>query len=117
MKILVCDDESSVRKVLVVMLGIDHHQVETAVDGQEALEKIQANSFDVLITDLKMPKLSGLELVGRLRDEKNPLKIIMITGYWDEMDKSQLDRLELNGFLTKPFKTAELLECLNALGS
>ena len=118
MNILVCDDDELIREIVALMLRNGRHQVEIAIDGQDALEKIQSNpnSFDALVTDFKMPRLSGVELVERLREMKNPLKVIMITGYSDEVKKGALDRLGLNGFLKKPFKMPELLDCVNALG-
>lgn len=118
MKILICDDNFLIREIVKAMFSVRKHQVEIAIDGQDALEKIQAkpNFFDVLITDYIMPRLSGAELVERLRALNLSLKTIMITGYSDHMDDGTLDRLRLNGFLKKPFTENELLDCVNTLG-
>lgn len=116
MKILVCDDDNLMREVVAVILLIGNHQVEIAYDGQEALEKIQANSFDVLITDHKMPRLSGIKLIEHLREMKNPVKVIMMTAYSDEIDMEALDELRLNGFFKKPFNSIDLLDCVKNLG-
>ena len=113
MKILVCDDDQFIRKIVTEMLGFAKHQVTTAFDGQDALEKIQTNTFDVLITDYKMPRLSGAELAGRLRMLNIPLKVIMISGFSSALDARERDQLQLDGFLKKPFKPSQLFECLS----
>jgi len=115
MKIIFCDDDHLFRTIGEAILRMGMHDVEIAYDGQDALEKIQANSFDVLVTDYKMPRLTGGELVEKLRELNIPIKVIMITGYPNEIEKAAMDRLRLNGFLKKPFKAAALLECVHNL--
>ena len=73
------------REIIKKIFSIRKEQVEIAVDGQDAFEKIQANPnfFDVLVTDYMMPRLSGTELIERLRELNLPLKMVMVTGYSD----------------------------------
>ena len=117
MKILICDDERLVRTIVSTILLSAGHQVETACDGREALARIQAgpDDFDLLITDNRMPGLTGVELVQELRAMRLPLKILMICGFPHRCDKGARDRLDLDGFLNKPFKPADLLERVNDL--
>jgi len=111
MKILVCDDEPSVRDYVSYLLVKVGHQVETASDGQEALEIILANpdSFDVLITDYRMPRLTGMQLVVKIRAMNVPLKVLMISGF-DIPDSPLID-----GFLRKPFEPTDLWDCLKRI--
>jgi len=115
MKILVCDDEPIIREITSTMLRMHKHQVEIASDGQDALEKIQAEPFDVLITDFKMPRLNGIELIERLRAMESPLKVVLITGFADELDTETMEGLKLDGFLKKPFKKTEIIDCVNKI--
>jgi two-component system cell cycle sensor histidine kinase/response regulator CckA len=118
MKILVCDDEHLVRVIVSTILESAGHQVETACDGQEALENIRAhpNSYDLLIADNIMPRLNGVELVENVRASNIQVKVVMITGFPNQVNAGTRDRLRLNGFLNKPFKPDELLDCVNQLG-
>ena len=82
MKILVVDDEKIKRITLADDLAAQGHEVVVAADGEEALEKLAAGRFDVVVTDLKMPKLDGIELLKRIK--QGPLaamEVIMMTAY------------------------------------
>ena len=118
MKILVCDDEPEVVEYVAVVLEQEGHQVDTAKDGQDALDKIldSPNPFDVLITDNRMPKLTGIELAQTLRTMNAPLKMIMISGFSNLSEAGVDEGGLLDGFLSKPFESDELLDCLNNLG-
>ena len=97
-----------------MMLKSLDHEVTLSCDGQDALEKIQANTFDVLITDNKMPRLSGVQLIEILREMNNPLKIIMITGFASQLNAEKKPLFD--GLLIKPFRAKDILECLRNLG-
>ena len=117
LKMLVCDDDPTIRKIVVAVLESAGHYVEAASDGREALEKIQAKPafFDALITDNLMPRLSGIGLVEKLREANIPMKVIMITGYGMESATKSADHPQFDGFLMKPFKATDLLQCLKNL--
>jgi len=118
MNILFCDDNFLMREIIKKIFSIRKDQLEVAVDGHDAFEKIQAkpNFFDVLVTDYVMPGLSGMELIEKLRALNLPLKMIMVTGYSDDVDRAALDRLQLNGFLKKPFTEDAFLDCVKNVG-
>ena len=116
MKILFCDDELPLRRIVSMILDAHGHHVEVACDGQEALEKIQANAFDVLITDNAMTPLTGIELVEKLRAVNNPIKVIMASAFKNQLDAAVQDRLHLDGILIKPYDGKELFDCLKNIG-
>ena len=113
---MVCDDEPFLREYVVSILESEGLQVETSFDGQEALEKIQENpnAYNVLITDNRMPRLTGIELVEKVRALKLPLKVIMISGI--ELQDTSLRNQPPDGFLSKTFTRDELLDCLKTIG-
>jgi len=117
MHIIVCEDDQLVRKIVSSVLELGGHRVENACDGQEAFEKIQANpgAFDLLVADNLMPRLSGLELVEKLRGLHFTLKTVMVTGFATNLDVAEQERLQISGSIKKPFKPKELLECVNSL--
>lgn len=119
-KVLIVDDEEDIREILNRLLrgfGLD---VTEAKDGMEALEILSKDKFDLIITDLKMPRLGGEELVERMREHKlSDAKIIVITGAvrMDEKgEKELLKRLSADGFLDKPFSREVLGEQLRDIG-
>lgn len=117
MRILVCENDLLVKTIIwKILVGAGHH-VETAIDGQDALEKIQKNQnkFDLLITDNNMPRLTGIELVEKLRALKPQLKVIMSSSAISPLEAGTRNRLQLSGILYKPFKVTDLLDCLNML--
>ena len=116
MKIILCDDDLLIRTVVSTALEAAGHQAVVAVDGQEALEMIQGDSFDLLVTDKRMPRLNGIELVEKLRELKIPVKVVMASAFSHESDMHVQDRLQIDASLKKPFTKAELLECLSKLG-
>ncbi len=107
-RILVVDDEPSIRKVLQAHLARDGHAVETATDGAEAIGRLEAEPFDLVITDLKMPGVGGLEVLAHVRQNQPGLPLIVITAH-GTVD-SAVEALKLGAFdyITKPFDLAEL---------
>jgi len=101
-----------------MVLGFAGHSVETVEDGRDALERIESDpeAFDVLITDNNMPRLSGIELVKRLRGRNVPIKIVMASAFASQVDAISREELRLDGVLQKPFSKAELLACVKNLG-
>lgn len=117
MKILVCDDDPLMRHIISKILNTGGHQVELTWGGHEALEIIQANpnSFHVLITDNNMPRMTGIELIEKIRALGVRMKMIMTIGNSAHLDTEVQERLRLDGILSKLFTKNELLDCVNAL--
>jgi len=108
-RILVADDEKIKRITLADDLATQGHEVVTAADGQEAWEKLQAGRFDVVVSDLKMPKLDGIELLKRIK--QGPLatmEVIMMTAYGSIPVAVEAVKLGAFDFLTKPFRNEDL---------
>lgn len=117
MKLLVCDDNFMMRRIESAILDTAGHQVETAIDGQDAFENIRANPnmFDVLITDNQMPRLTGVELVDKLRAFNVQIKVILVSAFLIPLVAETKRRLQLDGILQKPFTSDELLDCVKKL--
>ena len=113
MRILVVDDEKIKRVTLAEDLSTQGHQVVTAGDGTEALESLKGEPFDVVVTDLKMPKLDGIELLKRIK--QGPLadmEVIMMTAYGSIPVAVEAVKLGAFDFLTKPFRNEDVFPLL-----
>ena len=107
-RILVVDDEITVGKSISQALASDDYEVETALSGAEALQKEGQKKYDVIIADLMMPGLSGLDLLASLRRLGSAAKVIVVTGY--PTMKTTVQSMQSGAFeyLPKPFLPAEL---------
>jgi DNA-binding response OmpR family regulator len=112
--ILLVDDEASVRKVLAFPLERDGYEVVQAADGEEALERFAAQPVDLVVLDIMLPKLDGLEVCKRLRATSN-VPIIMLTARDDELDKVIGLELGADDYITKPFSIREFRSRVRAL--
>ncbi|MFL5953005.1 MAG: response regulator [Gaiellaceae bacterium] len=112
--ILLVDDEESVRKVLAFPLERDGFTVVQAADGQEALEKFAAQPVDLVVLDIMLPRLDGLEVCKRLR-ATSTVPIIMLTARDDELDKVIGLELGADDYITKPFSIREFRSRVRAL--
>ncbi len=112
--ILLVDDEESVRKVLTFPLERDGYNVVQAVDGEDALARFGAGGIDLVVLDLMLPKLDGLEVCRRLRAESE-VPIIMLTARDDELDKVVGLELGADDYITKPFSIREFRSRVRAL--
>ena len=107
-KILVVDDELNMRLVLKAMLKKEGYDVVTAADGREALEILQGDKIAVVATDLKMPRMDGMELLDRIMQDDPSLPVIILTAYGTVA--TAVDALKKGAFdyITKPFEQDEL---------
>jgi len=111
-KILLIEDDVGISAGLVKELQAEGYQITTAVRGDEGLAWAQANACDVVLTDLKMPGLSGLELIERLHAAKAKLPIIMMTAFGTAETAIEATKRGAYDYLLKPFEMGELLELL-----
>ena len=112
--ILLVDDEDAVQKVLSYPLERDGFRVVAARDGEEALAKFASEPIDLVVLDLMLPKLDGLEVCKRLRAESE-VPIIMLTARDDELDKVLGLELGADDYITKPFSIREFRSRVRAL--
>ena len=106
--ILVVDDEPVVREALRRLLSLDGYDVVVAVSGDEALSCIPRQGFDVIVSDIRMPGLNGLQLLERLRAANPRVGVILVTAYADVDTAVEALRLGANDFLLKPFEMDDL---------
>ena len=114
MKILVVDDEKLLVKGIKFNLENDGYEVAVAYDGEEAVELAKSGDFDLIILDIMMPKMTGLEACMQIREFSN-VPIIMLTAKGEDMDKLIGFEQGTDDYLTKPFNILELKARIRAL--
>ena len=117
-KILVIEDEAAIRRVLVKIIGEenDAYQLEEAVDGLEGLEKISKSDYDLVLCDIKMPKMDGVEVLEKIKKLKPEIPVIMISGHGDLDTAVNTMRLGAFDYISKPPDLNRLLNTVrNAL--
>lgn len=113
--VLVVDDEKSLREFVRRNLEARHYKVLTASNGLEALALFNTEKIDLVILDLMMPHLDGLETTRRIRSESSEIPIIILTALGEESDKVRAFDLGADDYLTKPFGVGELLGRIKAV--
>jgi DNA-binding response OmpR family regulator len=112
--ILLVDDEDAVQKLLTYPLEREGYRVVSALDGQQALERFDAEQPDLVVLDIMLPKVDGLEVCKRLR-ARSTVPIIMLTARDDELDKVVGLELGADDYITKPFSIREFRSRVRAL--
>ena len=112
-RILVVDDDRELRLLSAAVLVRSGYQVDTAEDGAAGWATLHANSYDLLITDNNMPKLSGVELVKKVRSARIALPVILASGALPTEELNRHPWLQLAATLVKPFYSGQLLETVN----
>ena len=108
-RVLVVDDEASIRDLLAKTLALAEYDVDLAPDGRTALERLRIIPYDLLITDLKMPGVDGLAVIREARRLKADIPVIIITGFSTEASAIEAVNLGVSGYLTKPFRIPRVL--------
>ena len=112
-KILVVDDDESLLELVKAVLEEDGYSVETANNGEEALEKLKTIKPDLILLDMMMPGMSGREVCENIRKDPKTkgLKVAFITvAKFSEAGKSVLEKMNVSDYVTKPFDNADLLK-------
>ena len=108
-KILVVDDEEALRTVLSGELVSEGYDVRTASDGDEAISSIQKESFDLVLLDIKMPRLNGFEVLKFVKEKHPRTKVVMLTGFADLKNAIESKKLGAEDFVSKPYDLVDLL--------
>jgi two-component system, NtrC family, response regulator PilR len=117
-RVLVVDDEESIREFLEIMLRKEGYEVTCAEDGQKALETIKKKSIDLVISDLQMPNMTGIELLRNVKDQYPEMLFMMITAFGTTETAVEAMKLGAYDYITKPFKIDEVrINIANALRS
>ena len=114
-KILVVDDEKMIVKGIKFSLEQDDMAVDTAFDGEEALNMVHEHTYDAIVLDVMLPKMNGMEVCQHLRAEGNDTPIIMLTARGEDMDKILGLEYGADDYMVKPFNILELKARLKAI--
>lgn len=112
--ILIIDDELSMREFLKILLEKDGHGVEVASNGPDALQLVQNHDFDLVISDIRMPGMSGLDLLAELKKINGDLPVIMITAFASPDDAVTAMKNGAYDYITKPFKVEEIKKVIKS---
>ena len=113
-RILIVDDEPAIIKGLSFSLKQDGYEIDAAYDGEEAVEKFNNNPYDLIILDVMLPKLNGLGVLERIR-EQSRVPVIMLTAKGEDMDKILGLDYGADDYMTKPFNILELKARIKAV--
>jgi len=114
MRILLADDEPTIQRLYRQMLEGSGFEVEVAIDGQEALDKVTSEPFDLMILDLNMPRLDGFEVMARMKEAGKSIPVIVMTGHFpEEVVADRLEGLSVVEVLRKPVMITTLLNSVN----
>lgn len=115
MRILLCEDERDLSDALSTILKHNNYSVDQVYDGLEALDYLEASNYDVVILDIMIPKLDGVEVLRRLRASGSDIPVIMLTAKSQVEDKILGLDSGADDYLTKPFDSSELIARLRAI--
>jgi DNA-binding NtrC family response regulator len=111
-QILIVDDNPHMSSLLSDILDFFDYKAVGASDGEAALKALTEKSFDMVITDLRMPKMGGMDLLRTLKARFPQLPVVVITGFGTDSSRSDAFAAHADGFLPKPFKVEEIKELL-----
>ena len=114
-KILAVDDDRTLLQLLSSELINEGYETALAYDGTEALELLAKEIFDLIILDIKMPKLNGFDTLKHVKQHYPKTKVIMLTAYADITNALESKRLGADGFIDKPYDLIELLTTINRI--
>ena len=115
MRILLAEDERSLSRAVIALLEKNNYSADAVYDGQEALEYLEVGNYNALILDLMMPKMDGLTVLRTLREQGNPIPVLILTAKSEVDDKVLGLDTGANAYLTKPFSTQELMARIRAM--
>lgn len=107
--ILVVDDEDALRTVLSSELTNEGYEVQSASDGDEAIGELQKTTFDLVLLDIKMPRLNGFEVLKFIKEHHQASKVVMLTGFADLKNAIESKKLGADDFVSKPYDLVDLL--------
>jgi len=116
-KILVIDDETMITKTLQKLLKKEGYDATIVPSGTQALEEVKTNDFDLIVIDIRMPQMDGIETITAIREylsveEKDQIPEIVITGYADEQKYKCAVDLKVAAYIYKPFDTKDFLDTI-----
>ncbi|MDQ0351228.1 two-component system alkaline phosphatase synthesis response regulator PhoP [Alkalibacillus filiformis] len=114
-KVLIVDDEESITTLIEHHLNQEGYMTTIVHDGESAIQSLDHNSFDLVVLDLMLPKLSGIKVCEKMRSNQNDTPVIMLTAKGEEEDKIKGLNVGADDYLTKPFSPKELVARIQAV--
>ena len=108
-RVLVVDDEPEARETLTAILAITDFQVDSVADGQAAVAKFRTETYDLVLTDLRMPGLDGIEVAREAKRLLPNTKVVIVTGFPSQSSAIDAVNIGVDGYLTKPFRAIDVL--------
>ena len=108
-RLLVVDDEEALRTVLSSELTSEGYDVQAAADGQEAISELEKGTFDLVLLDIKMPRMNGFEVLKYVKEKHPKTKVVMLTGFADLKNALESKKLGAEDFVSKPYDLVDLL--------
>lgn len=109
-KFLVVDDEPGVVDQVKELFEMRNYAVVTATSGEKALELVKKENPNIVILDIRMPGISGIDVLKEIKKDHSKMRVIMLTGVEDESTRDMAMGLGASGYLTKPYSYSELLD-------
>jgi DNA-binding response OmpR family regulator len=113
LRVLVIDDEETVRNILQKLLSQANHRVTVANNGEKGVQLFQEKEFDIVLTDLGMPGMSGWEVCQRIKKIKHTTPVGMITGWGMELSQDKMKEYGLDFILSKPFDFSQVVKVVS----
>ena len=116
-RILIVEDEESLLKLETILLQVKGYEVTGCANGNDALEKLTQNMFDLVLLDIMLPDIDGFEICSRIRKEPRTagIPVVMLTAKKSLVDQARGTACGANAYLTKPFKSAMIIEVIEGL--
>jgi len=112
-KILVVDDQVSMRQIISDMLVERGHTVASVEDGISAIEALEKDTFDLIVADVNMPRMDGLEFLKKIKAEKPDSHVVFVTGMLEDTVRLGSENLGVDGLILKPFDENAAMEVIN----
>ena len=111
--ILIVEDEPTIRNILLFLLEEERHMCRAVASAEEALALLSAGAFDLVMTDMSLPKMSGAELLRRIRQYYPKIPVIMVSGRSDYLTGKEVLELGAYAFIAKPYALATIADCVS----
>jgi len=112
-KVLYVEDEENIRNIFYKVLSSLFTKIEVAINGEDGLQKYQQGEFDLIISDINMPKLSGIEMIRKIREQDMKVSVILISAFTDTKYLLESSQLDISGYLVKPLNVKDLMAILS----
>jgi len=110
-RILVVEDERNIRLLITTIMRQIGHEVMEAADGQDAMTLLKQETPDVVLTDLRMPRMTGIQLIEKLKQMFPDIPVVVVSAFSDQIEKALMNGAE--AYLTKPFAKRQLVEVVD----